>query len=218
VALQPGAGPQLVPAAAVANAVIGLVGDDLVLTTSAEPPLRPANQGYAPVAWWDAGAATDTAQLVTGARAVGVYDRARREWKVLTAAALVGMADAVLEIGVEHARSRAAFGAPIGTYQAVSHALADVAMGVETARRLVGKASWFAEHEPGSERQLVPMAYLYAEETAMRAATVGVHVLGGVGFTVESDAQLYFRRVKGWTLPAGDPASELAGVADEIFA
>lgn len=216
-ALHPGTGPQLVPAAAVADTVVGLVDDALVLTTSTEPRRRPANQGYTPLAWWDQGGATGTVRLASGAHAVEVYEQSRREWKLLMAAALVGMAEAVLGIGVEHARSRVAFGAPIGTYQAVSHALADVAMGVETARRLVGKACWFSDHEPAVERQLAPMAYLYTEEMANRATTVGVHVLGGVGFTVESDAQLYFRRVKGWTLPAGDPLSELAGVADELF-
>ena len=51
----------------------------------------------------------------------------------------------------------------------------------------------------------------------MRAATVGVHVLGGVGFTVESDQQLYFRRVKGWTLVAGDAKAALMEVAEEMF-
>jgi len=217
-ALHPGNGPQLVPAGAVADGVVGLVDGSLVLATSGEPRRRPANQGYTPLAWWDLGAASETVRLADGAQATEVYEQARREWKLLMAAALVGMAEAVLNVGVEHARSRVAFGAPIGTYQAVSHSLADVAMGVETARRLVGKACWFGDHEPAEERQLVPMAYLYAEESANRATTVGVHVLGGVGFTVESDAQLYFRRVKGWTLPAGDPSSELAGVADEIFA
>ncbi len=218
VALHSRTGPQLVPAAAVADAVVGLDGDALVLTTTGGPLPRPANQGHAPIAWWDLGSAKETVRLVSGPHAYAAHDQAVREWKLLTAAALVGMAEALLDIGVQHARSRVAFGAPIGTYQAVSHALADVAMGVETAQRLVRKASWFADNEPGTERQLVPMAYLYAEETAMHAATVGVHVLGGVGFTVESDAQLYFRRVKGWTLPAGDPSSELASMANEMFA
>ncbi len=215
-ALHTGSGPQLVPAAAVADGVVGLVDDALVLTASDEPRHQPANQGRAPIAWWDLGA-TGSVVLTTGTAATSVYEQARREWKLLIAAALVGMAGAVLDIGVDHARSRVAFGAPIGTYQAVSHALADVAIGVDTARRLVGKAAWFADHEPQSERHLVPMAFLYAEETAMQAATVGVHVLGGVGFTVESDAQLYFRRVKGWAVPAGDPSAELAQAADEMF-
>jgi alkylation response protein AidB-like acyl-CoA dehydrogenase len=155
--------------------------------------------------------------LASGSDARDSFDTARREWQLLTSAALVGMARATLDIGVEHARSRVAFGAPIGTYQAVSHSLADVAIAIDTARRLVHKAAWYADFDPAAERRLVPMAYLYSEETAMQAATVGVHVLGGVGFTVESDQQVYFRRVKGWSLVAGDPKATLADIADATF-
>lgn len=217
-ALHPGAGPQLLPAGAVADAVIGVVDDELVLTALDGHPAAVANQGYAPIAWWDPGTAGgDRVVIDSGPEAMVSFDRARREWKLLMAGALVGMARATLDIGVEHARSRVAFGAPIGAFQAVSHALADVAMAVDTARRLVHKAAWYAEYEPDTAGQLTPMAYLYAEQSAMRAATVGVHVLGGVGFTVESDQQLYFRRVKGWTLVAGDPKTTLAEIAEASF-
>jgi alkylation response protein AidB-like acyl-CoA dehydrogenase len=217
-ALHPGPGPQLVPAAAVADAVVGLAHEELVLTPLSPRPAPVANQGYAPIAWWDVSADRDD-RVVIGSGLAGRtwYDEARREWKLLMAAALVGMARATLDIGVEHARSRVAFDAPIGAFQAVSHALADVAMAVDTARRLVHKAAWYADHEPDTNRQLIPMAYLYAEQSAMRAATVGVHVLGGVGFTVESDQQLYFRRVKGWTLVAGGVKAALNEVAVEMF-
>jgi alkylation response protein AidB-like acyl-CoA dehydrogenase len=217
-ALHPGPGPQLVPAAAVADAVVGLHHDELVLTALSPRPALVANQGYAPIAWWDLGAnSSDRVVIGSGRAGLTWYEQARREWKLLMAAALVGMARATLDIGVEHARSRVAFDAPIGAFQAVSHALADVAMALETARRLVHKAAWYADGEPDTNRQLIPMAYLYAEQSAMRAATVGVHVLGGVGFTVESDQQLYFRRVKGWTLVAGDAKAALTEVAEETF-
>jgi alkylation response protein AidB-like acyl-CoA dehydrogenase len=216
-ALHPGAGPQLVPAAAVADGVIGLLGDELVLTYSDSKSEPVPNQGHAPIGWWDLEAAGHRIVIDCGPDAPARFSRAKREWRLLMAAALLGMARAALDIGVEHARTRVAFGAPIGTFQGVSHPLADVAGAVDTARGLVHKAAWFADHEPDANRQLVPMAYLYAEESATRAAVVGVHVLGGVGFTVESDQQLYFRRVKGWTLVAGDPKASLVEIADEYF-
>jgi alkylation response protein AidB-like acyl-CoA dehydrogenase len=217
-ALHPGAGPQLLPAGAVADGAVGLVDGELVLTALSPHPAPVANQGYAPIAWWDLHAdGVERVVIDTGPDAMASFERARREWKLLMAAALVGMGRATLDIGVEHARTRVAFGAPIGTFQAVSHALADVAMAVDTARRLVHKAAWYGDHERDANRQLTPMAYLYAEQSAMRAATVGVHVLGGVGFTVESDQQLYFRRVKGWTLVAGDPKATLAEIAEASF-
>jgi alkylation response protein AidB-like acyl-CoA dehydrogenase len=217
-ALHPGPGPQLLPAGAVADAVIGLVHDELVLIALNQRLTPVANQGYAPIAWWNLDAeGGDRVVIGSGPDAVVSFDQARREWKLLMAATLVGMARGALDIAVEHARSRVAFGAPIGTFQAISHPLADVAMAVETGRRLVHKAAWYGDHEPGTNRQLIPVAYLYAEQSAMRAATVGVHVLGGVGFTVESDQQLYFRRVKGWTLVAGDPKATLSEIAEASF-
>ncbi len=219
-ALQPGGGPQLVPAGAVADAVVGLLGDELVLGVcpAERAARRPRNHGFAPIAWCDlSDPECSFRPLWSGPSARAAFERAVREWKLLMASALIGMAQATLDIGVEHARSRVAFGAPIGSFQAVSHALADVAMAVETGRRLVRKGAWYAAHEPDEDVHRVLMAYRYATQTAMTAATVGVHVLGGVGFTVESDPQLYFRRVKGWTLVAGDPKAALSDIADALF-
>ena len=216
-ALYPSAGPQLVPAAAVADWVIGLVDGRLVLTPAAGAPHPVANQGVTPLAWWEAANDAESVTLAEGDEAEAMFRRARREWKLLMAWALVGMAEGALALGVEHARSRVAFGAPIGSYQAVAHPLANVSMGVETARRLVSKASWYAEYAPSDAQHLTPMAFLYAEENAVEAARVAVHVLGGIGFTVESNAQLYFRRVKGWSLVAGDPQLDLGQIADHLF-
>jgi alkylation response protein AidB-like acyl-CoA dehydrogenase len=209
---------QLVPAGAVADAVVGLLGDDLVLCTTTGTQVAPANQGRTPLGWWDlSGAATERTVLGSGPAAVDVYETAQREWRILIAASLVGMADAALRIAVEHAKDRIAFGVPIGSFQAVAHPLADVAIGVETVRRLVWKAAWWADADPTAMRHLIPMAYLAACETAVHSATVGVHTLGGVGFTVESDEQLYFRRATGWTLIAGDPLDELDRIADALY-
>ena len=70
------------------------------------------------------------------------------EWRILTAAALVGLGDAALRLGVQYAKDRHAFGAPIGSFQAIAHPLVDAATGIEGARRLVHRAAWFADHEP----------------------------------------------------------------------
>ncbi|MDA8045039.1 MAG: acyl-CoA/acyl-ACP dehydrogenase [Actinomycetota bacterium] len=218
IALHAGGGDQLVPGGSVARAAIALVGDDLVLAERDRPPEQVANQGHAPIAWWDLGGSdVERRTLATGREGRDLFEQAGREWRILTSAALIGMSRAVLDLGVQHARDRVAFGAPIGTFQAVSHSLVDVAMSVDTGRRLVRKATWYQQHEPGVHRHLVPMAYFYAQEAAVEATTVAVHVLGGVGFTVESDAQLYFRRAKGWTLVAGDPQRELGALADQLF-
>ena len=208
---------QLLPSGAVSDAVIFLVADRLLLADT-DRLRRVATHGHAAVAWWEPEAVQGQATtLAEGPAAEVLHSKAVNEWKLLTAAAVVGMASAALTIGVEHAKSRRAFGTQIGSFQAVSHALADVAMATDTARRLIHKASWFLENEPESKPELVPMAYLYAAESAIQAATVGVHVLGGVGFTTESDQQLYFRRIKESTLVLGDPRAQLLDIADLRF-
>lgn len=214
---QPGIA-QLVPAGAVADAVIGLVGDDLVLATASQKPRAPRTQGYAPIALWDL-TATDviTTVLATGAVARDAYRSALREWHLLMASALTGMGSACLDIAVEHAKNRIAFDVPIGTFQAIAHPIVDVANGVEAARRMTRKAAWFEDFEPGASLEFVPMAYRCSERVAVLGARVAVHVLGGVGFTVESDAQLYFRRIKGWTLVAGNPDDTFHAIADHLY-
>jgi alkylation response protein AidB-like acyl-CoA dehydrogenase len=209
---------QLVPAGAIADGVIGLTGDELVLVAREEAPRAVANHGSTPLALWDLDeAGADRRVLASGSEAVRLFERAVAEWKLLTAAALVGLADAALRRAVEFAANRVAFGVPIATFQAVSHPLVDVAMAVTGTRRLLWKAAWFADNEPGEGRDLIPMGYLNAVETGTKAPTVGVHVQGGLGFTVESDMHLFFRRAKGWTLVAGDPAHELDTIAAVRF-
>ena len=205
---------QLVPAGAIADGVIGLAGDDLVLVARDEPPRAVANHGSTPLARWDLDdPGADRRVLASGPEAARLFEGAVAEWKLLMAAALVGLADAALRRAVGFATNRVAFGVPIATFQAVSHPLVDVAMAVTGTRRLVWKAAWFADNEPDEARDLIPIAYLNAVETATKAPTVGVHVQGGLGFTVESDMHLFFRRAKGWTLVAGDPAYELDTIA-----
>lgn len=207
--------PLLVQASAVADAVVALVGDRLVVTPVSDRPDAVPNQGHTPLAWFDPSA--DAIELAAGPDAVAAFREVRRDWDLLMAAALTGMAEATLAIAVEHARDRIAFGVPIGSFQAVAHPLVDVAMNVETSRRLTRKAAWWADTDPQAHRELVPMAYHFAEHTAVHGTTVGVHTLGGVGFTVESDVQLYFRRAKGWTLHSGDPDERLDEIADSLY-
>jgi alkylation response protein AidB-like acyl-CoA dehydrogenase len=208
---------QLVPAGAICDAVIALCGRSLVLVGDSQPPRPVANQACAPLAWWTiAGDHSVRLPLIDGADAERHWERALLEWKMMTAAALVGLSAAVLGRTVEHARTRYAFGVPIGSFQAVSHPLVDVLIGVEGARRLIWKAAWFAEHEPAEAQRLAAMAWVYTSEVATHAVTTCLHAHGGVGFTMESDIQLFFRRAKGWATIAGDPRRDLLTVADTL--
>ena len=171
-----------------------------------------------PVAWWspvEPGPATVVLDQGDVARAR--HRRARAEWNVLTAAALVGAADVALEVALAYAKERVAFDVPIGTFQAVAHPLVDVATAVIGARRLSWKAAWFLDHEPAAGGALAAMAFVYASRAASLATRTGIHTQGGLGFTMESDLQLYFRRSKAWVLMAGDPQRALLDIADERY-
>jgi alkylation response protein AidB-like acyl-CoA dehydrogenase len=208
---------QLVPGGAVAWGVLALDGDVLILAHADEPPPPVANQGNTPLAWWDLGGGRRQ-QLAEGPRARALYQQARAEWKLLTAVALVGLTERALDIAVEFTKTRETLGVPIGSLQGVAFPLADVAIGVSGGRQLAWRAGWMLEHEPAEARRLVPAAYAYAAQVATHGTTTSAHMQGGLGFTTEADASLYFMRAKGWSLLAGDPAEDVIAVADALSA
>jgi hypothetical protein len=208
-------GRTLVPAGAVAHAVLGFHAERLVIASAEVPPPHVPNLASAPLAWWDlSGGAT----LATGESAVQVFARAEQEWRVLSAAALVGLGQTALDLAADYAKERFAFGVAIGSFQSVAHPLADVLIGIEIARRLTHKAAWFLDHEADQVGPLASIAFVHAAEAAERAGSVGVHTQGGFGFTLESDEQLYYRRAKGWALIGGDRREELQRVAGRVIA
>jgi alkylation response protein AidB-like acyl-CoA dehydrogenase len=204
----------LVPAGAAAQFVLALVNETLVLLDiAARSPMEP-NLACAPLAWLDL---TGGVELLKGETALSLFQGAAREWRMLTAATLVGVGQACLELGVEYAKDRMAFGVPIGSFQAIAHPLADAASGIAGARRLTWKACWFADNEPESTGALPSMAFVHAAESAEQAGAVTIHVQGGFGFTLESDAQVFYRRAKGWALIAGDRRREMQTIADALY-
>ncbi len=213
------AGRQLVSAGAVADIVIGVADGVLVAVETGELPAPLTNLADAPVGWRTlSGEGGSRIALADGACADALLANAVREWKLLMAAAQTGIAQAALDLAVDYAKQRHAFGVPIGTFQAISHVLVDVAIGVEGSRCLHRRAAWFCEHEPAAAPPEVLMAYLYACDVANRAASTGIHVQGGLGFTLESDMQLYFRRAKGWCLVTGDPHDDLHALGELLYA
>jgi alkylation response protein AidB-like acyl-CoA dehydrogenase len=215
-ALHPvGAGErQLVPAGAVADVVVGLEHDQLVAFEAEDAPVAVDNLASAPLAWRTLSGAGTRTVLASGDTARAQFACALREWKVLMSSAQTGVAQGALDLAIEYAKEREAFGVAIGAFQAVSHALADVAVGVEGSRRLAWRAAWFCDHEPSNAAEPALVAWLHARDVANRAASVGIHVQGGFGFTLESDLQLHFRRAKGWTVVGGDAHDDLLALGD----
>jgi len=212
-----GDGSQLVPAGAVVRDVVALAGEELVLVRAQEPPPLVRNQGSTPLARWQLAVGPRTV-LATGAAAAAAYETARAEWKLLTAAALVGLTERALDLAVEFVKTRETMGVPVGSLQGVSFPLADVAIGIAGARNLIRRAAWMAENEPGAHPGLIPAAFGYAAQVATHGATTSAHMQGGLGFTAEADASLYFLRAKGWSVLGGDPAADIIAVGDALTA
>ena len=123
------------------------------------------------------------------------WDQVMRDGIILLAAQAVGGARYALDITVQYAKDRFQFDKPLGAFQAIAHYLADAVTRVDGAETLVWEAAW-ARSTGRSTARLAPMAKLFACQTFRDVTAMAQQVFGGVGFTVEYDIQLYFRRAK----------------------
>jgi alkylation response protein AidB-like acyl-CoA dehydrogenase len=123
------------------------------------------------------------------------WERVMHDGAILLAALAMGGAERALEITVQYAKDRVQFDKPLGAFQAISHYLADAATAIDGGRTLVWEAAWARANGKPVER-LAPMAKLFACQTWRDVTAMCQQVWGGVGFTIEYDIQLYFRRAK----------------------
>jgi alkylation response protein AidB-like acyl-CoA dehydrogenase len=123
------------------------------------------------------------------------WERALLDGVVLLAAQAMGGAERALEITVQYAKDRHQFGKPLGAFQAIAHYLADAATTVDGGKTLAYEAAW-ARATGRDISRLAPMAKLFACQTFRDVTAMAQQVWGGVGFTLEYDIQLYFRRAK----------------------
>ncbi|CAM2801262.1 acyl-CoA dehydrogenase [Skermania piniformis] len=202
----PRPGPRLVSAGAAADEIIVPTGSDVLRLSFDTRPARVDNIGMLPMAWIDPARADASTVLASGPDATAAYRRALDEWRVLSAAALVGLLDETLRIAAEFATTRYTLGIPIGSLQAISHPLANIAIVVNAARNLTRRAAWFLEYEPDYQPELPAAAFVYLTGEAPAAATMAVQVQGGLGVAAESAASAYLVRARGWSLAGGDPA------------
>jgi alkylation response protein AidB-like acyl-CoA dehydrogenase len=199
------AGARLVPSGAIADGLIVRDGDDVTLLTFATRPARVPNLGQLPMAWVDPAGADTRTVLGSGPEAIAAYGRALDEWRVLTAAALAGLVEQTMTIAAEFAKSRYTLGVAISTLQAISHPLANMAIVVQGGRNLARRAAWFLDSEPDERPDLPGCAFVFMAEEAAKAATMAVHIQGGLGVSAEAAATAYLVRARGWALAGGDP-------------
>lgn len=209
-------GRRLIAAAAVADRIVVRDGDDVVLLSYDARPDRVENLGRLPMAWVDPAAADRRTVLGSGAAAVAEYQRALDEWQVLTAAALAGLVEQTMNIAAEFAKNRYTLGVPISTLQAISHPLANMAITVQGGRNLARRAAWFLDNEPDERPELPGCAFVFMAEEAPKAATMAVHIQGGLGVSVEAAATAYLVRARGWALGGGDPGDTAKHVAQIV--
>jgi alkylation response protein AidB-like acyl-CoA dehydrogenase len=199
-----------VPAGAVADDVVYFDGGK-VLHAVADRRTAVKNIGSLPAA--DIAVPSSVVELASAATARGGFDVALDEWMVLIAGSLVGIGARSIEIGVEYVKERKAFGVPIGSFQAVSHGLADAATGVEGSLLLTREAAWSAAVQPKRTPELAALAFGFSAEAAREASYRALHYHGGYGFMVEYDAQLYWRRAKAWPGQFVEPDAAFARAA-----
>lgn len=116
--------------------------------------------------------------------------------QVALAAESLGVHRAGLEMTVEYARVREQFGRPIGSFQAVKHGLADMHVDLELSAAVVAHAAWAADHAPTELSAAAATCRALVLPAAFEAANQMVQYHGGIGFTWEHDAHLYFKRAK----------------------
>ena len=129
-----------------------------------------------------------------------VTDRAA----VALAAEMCGAAQRVLDMTVDYAKLRVAFGKPIGSYQGVKHKCTDMLIEIENAKSLTYYAAWAVDEGEPDAAMAVSMAKAAASDAGRKVCAAGIQLHGGIGMTWEHDLQLYLKRAKASEIALGD--------------
>ncbi len=135
---------------------------------------------------------------------------------VALAAEQVGGAEMCLNMSVEYAKVRVQFGRPIGSFQAIKHKCADMLLEVESAKSAAYYAGWCAAELNDELPSTASLAKAYCSEAYFHAAAENIQIHGGIGFTWEHPAHLYFKRAKSSELLFGDPTYHRELLAQRI--
>jgi alkylation response protein AidB-like acyl-CoA dehydrogenase len=174
---------QWVAGGAVADTVIARNGDSIVAISLGEADRRSeptlASNGLGELAL----ANLEKTVLATGPDAIAAFARAVEEWKLLIAAGLAGLTQEAIRLAAAYACERSAFGQPIGTYQGISHPLADLRTDADGGKLLVWKVIHAIANGSAEAAALVPLAAWWNADTAARAVAQALRTFGGYGLT-----------------------------------
>ena len=135
---------------------------------------------------------------------------------IALAAEQLGGAQRALDITVDYTKTRHQFGRPIGSFQALKHRMADLLMEVESLRSAVAYAAAAVADDSDEVPALASLLKAYASETYFHVAAEMIQMHGGIGFTWEHDAHLFFKRAKSSELFLGDGAYHREHLAQRI--
>jgi alkylation response protein AidB-like acyl-CoA dehydrogenase len=183
-----------VPNADVADTIVVTAGDRLFAMTEAQ--VEPAR-------------ALDATRPLSTVRFDGTpaQELPARSWDpvyVAAAAEAVGVAERVTRMTVDYAKERKQFGRAIGSYQAVSHACAQMYLETEGARSVTYWAAWALDHDPQAARAAACSAKAYASDAAVNVTRRALQLHGGIGFTWEHDLHLFLKRAEASAHAYGD--------------
>jgi alkylation response protein AidB-like acyl-CoA dehydrogenase len=135
---------------------------------------------------------------------------------VCVAAECVGGSEKTMEMAVQYAKDRYQFGRPIGSFQSIKHKCADMLLRLESAKSAAYYAAWAAAEDNEELSVAASLAKAYCTEAYFANSRENIQIHGGIGFTYEHDAHLYYRRAKSSELFLGDPTYHRELIASEL--
>jgi alkylation response protein AidB-like acyl-CoA dehydrogenase len=148
--------------------------------------------------------------------AAAVLDRVLDVAAIALAAEQLGGAQRALDMAVEYAKIRHQFGRPIGSFQAIKHRCADLLLEVESLRSAVAYAAAAVAADSDEIPVVASLVKAYGSEAYFHVAAENIQIHGGIGFTWEHDAHLYFKRAKSSELFLGDGSYHRERLAQRI--
>ena len=161
-------------------------------------------------------AVTDDALLGQEGRGWETCERTLDLARIALAAEQVGAAEICLDMSVEYAKVRNQFGRPIGSFQSIKHKCADMLMMIESARSAAFYASALAAQSNEDLEEAASSAKAYCSDTFFHCAAETIQIHGGIGFTWEHAAHIYFKRAKETEILFGDPSFHRERVAQRM--
>src|SRR4051794_1400934 len=158
------------------------------------------------------------ARIGPGGDHTAIWQRIADDAAVMLCAETVGVCERALQLGVDYAKQRVQFGRPIASFQAIKHKTVDMLHKTELARVGSHYAAWTSDADDPARESAAAMAKGYAGEASVFVTAEDIQIHGGVGFTWDADAHLFFRRAKANDILLGQQAWQRHRLADLVLA